>query len=282
MSLAELFATARSESRAALIGYIPAGFPTIQGAVDIIKSMIDNGVDAIEVGLPYSDPLMDGPDIQQAVEIALQGGTTTDVVLETVEQVAAHGGRALVMSYWNPIERFGVSAFAKRLAEAGGVGVITPDLTIEEAGPWEAATTEYGLDRIFLVAPSSTNERIEQICAHTSGFIYAASTMGVTGARSSVGSGAADLVARTRVQSTLPVAVGLGVSTGEQAGEIARYADGVIVGSAFVRRILQACDLATARTDVAQLAGELATGVRSSAAGSRTVGDSLKPEEHDA
>jgi tryptophan synthase alpha chain len=271
MSLTELFTTARAESRAALLGYLPAGFPTIAGAVDIVKAMVDNGVDAVEIGLPYSDPLMDGPDIQEAVEIALQGGATTEVVLDTAEQLAAHGGRALVMSYWNPIERYGVSAFAERLAGAGGVGVITPDLTIEEAGPWEAATTTHGLDRIFLVAPSSTNERIAQICAHTSGFVYAASTMGVTGARTSVGSGAADLVARTRAQTDLPVAVGLGVSTREQAAEIAQYADGVIVGSAFVRRILQAPDLATACEQVAQLAGELATGVRSVAAGSRTV-----------
>lgn len=282
MSLAELFQTTRHQSRAALIAYLPAGFPTVGGAVDIMKAMVDNGVDAIEVGLPYSDPLMDGLDIQQAVEIALQGGATTEVVLQTVDQVAAHGGRAMVMSYWNPIERYGVQAFAERLAQAGGVGVITPDLTIEEAGPWEEATNAHGLDRIFLVAPSSTNERIEQICTHTSGFVYAASTMGVTGARASVGSGAADLVARTRECSTLPVAVGLGVSTGDQAAEIAQYADGVIVGSAFVRRILQAPDIATACTQVAQLATELATGVRSSGAGSRTVGLPSGSEEHDA
>lgn len=282
MSLAELFAKTRSESRAALIGYLPAGFPSITGAVDIIKAMIDSGVDAIEVGLPYSDPLMDGPDIQQAVEIALQGGATTDVVLDTVEQVAAHGGKALVMSYWNPIERYGVSAFAERLAQAGGVGVITPDLTIEEAGPWEVATAASGLDRIYLVAPSSTDERIGDICAHTSGFVYAASTMGVTGARTSVGAGAADLVARTREQTTLPIAVGLGVSTGEQAGEIAQYADGVIVGSAFVRRILQAPDVNTACKEAGQLASELATGVRLSATGSRTVMSPSGSEEHDA
>jgi len=282
MSLAELFATARSESRAALIGYLPAGFPTIAGAVEIIKAMVDSGVDAIEVGLPYSDPLMDGLDIQQAVEIALQGGATTDVVLDTVEQVAAHGGTALVMSYWNPIERFGVSAFAERLAQAGGVGVITPDLTIEEAGPWEAATTASGLDRIYLVAPSSTDERIGDICSHTSGFVYAASTMGVTGARTRVGAGAADLVARTRRQTTLPIAVGLGVSTGEQAGEIAQYADGVIVGSAFVRRILQAPDVRSARKEAGQLASELATGVRSPVSGSRTVGTPSGSKEHDA
>jgi tryptophan synthase alpha chain len=271
MSLTELFTTARAQSRAALIGYLPAGFPTIDGAVDIVKAMVDNGVDAVEIGLPYSDPLMDGPDIQQAVDTALRGGATTEVVLQTVAQLAAHGGHALVMSYWNPIERYGVSAFAERMAEAGGLGVITPDLTIEEAGPWEAATTAHGLDRIFLVAPSSTDARIAQICAHTSGFVYAASTMGVTGARAAVGSGAADLVARTRAQTNLPIAVGLGVSTGEQAAEIAQYADGVIVGSAFVRCILQAPDLATACEEVAKLAGELATGVRSVAAGSRTV-----------
>jgi tryptophan synthase alpha chain len=262
MTLADVFATCARESRAALIAYLPAGFPSQQGAIDIIEAMVAGGVDAVEVGLPYSDPLMDGPDIQAAVGQALAGGTTTDDVLDTVAAVTAAGAHAVVMSYWNPIERFGVPRFTERLAEAGGLGVITPDLTIEEAEDWITATTAHDLDRIFLVAPSSTDQRIANICAQTTGFVYAASTMGVTGARTSVDSDAALLVERVRRATTLPVAVGLGVSTGVQAKEIAAYADGVIVGSAFVRLILQAPTLADACAAVRALAEELAAGVR--------------------
>jgi tryptophan synthase alpha chain len=260
--LADVFAEARSENRAALIGYLPAGFPDRDTCVDLIATMVEAGVDAIEVGLPYSDPLMDGAAIQEAVERALIGGTTTDVVLDTVRRVSEAGAVALIMSYWNPIERYGVQRFAAELARAGGVGVITPDLTPEEAGAWIEATDDHGIDRIFLVAPSSSDARIATVVSATSGFVYAASTMGVTGARASVSSGAGDLVARTRPLTSLPIAVGLGVSTGEQAAEVAKYADGVIVGSAFIRRVLDAPDAETARASVAELAREMAEGVR--------------------
>lgn len=259
--LDEVFTATRAAGRAALIGYLPAGFPTPQESVELITAMVHAGVDIIEVGLPYSDPLMDGPAIQEAVDLALKAGTTTDVVLDTVAQVTAAGATAVVMSYWNPIERYGVERFAARLADAGGVGVIAPDLTPEEAGPWIAATTGRGLDRVFLVAPSSTDTRITTVCSVTSGFVYAASTMGVTGARSEVSSAAPALVARTRRLTSLPIAVGLGVSTGAQAHEVAAYADGVIVGSAFVRRILDAVDHASALARVGDLAAELAVGV---------------------
>ncbi len=260
--LEQAFARAREEGRAALIGYLPAGFPDADRSVELITAIVDAGVDIVEVGLPYSDPLMDGPDIQAAVDLALREGTTTDVVLDVVERVSAAGVTAVVMSYWNPIERYGVERFAARMAEAGGCGVITPDLTPEEAGPWIAATDAHGLHRIFLVAPSSTDERIETVVAKTSGFLYAASTMGVTGARTQVSTAAPLLVERARRMTSLPISVGLGVSTGEQARDVARYADGVIVGSAFVRRILQAPDQAAAVASVRELAAELAAGVR--------------------
>ena len=260
--LAAVFARCREEGRAALIGYLPAGFPTADGSVALITAMVDAGVDIVEVGLPYSDPLMDGPDIQAAVDQALRGGATTDVVLDTVQRVTEAGATAVVMSYWNPIERYGVDRFATRLAGAGGHGVITPDLTPEEAEAWIAATDAAGLDRIFLVAPSSTDDRLDTVTAVTSGFVYAASTMGVTGARTQVSSAAPVLVERARAHTALPIAVGLGVSTGEQAREVAGYADGVIVGSAFVRRILQAPDLDAAVASVGELAAELAAGVR--------------------
>lgn len=261
-SLAAVFESADADSRAALIGYLPAGFPSPAESVRLINAMVAAGVDIIEVGLPYSDPLMDGPAIQEAVELALRAGTTTDVVLDTVAQVCQAGATAVVMSYWNPIERYGVERFAARLQQAGGVGVITPDLTPEEAGPYIQATDDHGLSRIFLVAPSSTDDRISTVTSAATGFVYAASTMGVTGVRDQVGSAAADLVRRTRERTSLPIAVGLGVSTGDQAREVASFADGVIVGSAFIRRVLDAAGPDEAEVAVAALAGELARGVR--------------------
>lgn len=261
-TLAEVFTRCRAEGRSALIGYLPAGFPTADESAALIAAMVQAGVDIVEVGLPYSDPLMDGTDIQAAVDLALRAGTTTDTVLDVVRQVTEAGGTAVVMSYWNPIERYGVDRFADGLAAAGGHGVITPDLTPEEADLWIEATTRHDLDRIFLVAPSSTDTRIATVADATSGFLYAASTMGVTGARTQVSSAAPALVARARSLTELPIAVGLGVSTGEQAREVAAYADGVIVGSAFVRLILHAPDHHTAVARVTALTTELAAGVR--------------------
>ena len=260
--LHEAFAAARAEGRALLIGYLPAGFPGRGDDVAVIEAMVENGVDAIEIGLPYSDPLMDGATIQEAVQRALEAGTHTDDVLRTVAGVAATGAPTLVMSYWNPLERYGVERFAKDLAAAGGVGVITPDLTPEESGPWITATDEHGIDRVFLVAPSSTDERIATVARASSGFVYAASTMGVTGTRTSVGSAAEALVARTKARTSLPVAVGVGVSDARQAAEVAAYADGVIVGSAFVRAVLDASGPDEAMARVGRLAADLARGVR--------------------
>jgi len=261
---------ARAEGRAALVGYIPAGFPTYEGAIEAAKTMVDAGCDVIELGLPYSDPMMDGPTIQDAVHQALVGGIRVADVLRTVEAVAATGAPTLVMTYWNPVDRYGVDAFARDLRSAGGAGLITPDLTPEEAGPWLEAAEAHDLDRVFLVALSSTDERIELITRACRGFVYAASLMGVTGARSAVDTGAPRLVRRTREilardGSRLPVGLGLGVSNGAQAAEVATFADGVIVGSAFVRRILDAPDLPTGLKDLRLLTTELATGVRSSA-----------------
>ncbi len=259
--LHEAFASAKAEGRSALIGYLPAGFPTVDGAVDAIRVMVENGVDIVEIGLPYSDPLMDGPTIQAAAERSLAQGTTTKDVLATAEAVARTGAPTLVMTYWNPIERYGVERFARDLAAVGGAGVITPDLTPEEAGPWIEATDAAGLDRVFLVAPSSSDERIDVVCGITSGFVYAASLMGVTGVKS-VSAAAPELVARTRPRTSLPVAVGLGVSTPAQAADVAEYADGVIVGSAFVRLLLDAETPEAGVAAVGRLAAELAEGVR--------------------
>lgn len=235
--LHEAFARAKSENRAALIAYLPAGYPTEDGAVECIAAMVEGGVDIVEIGFPYSDPVMDGPTIQEAVDVSLVGGTKSATVINTVKRVSDLGVPALVMSYWNPIERYGVDTFAEDFHAAGGVGVITPDLTPEEAEDWIDATNSNDVDRVFLVALSSSDERIAKVANATTGFIYAGAVMGVTGARTSVSDAIEGLVAKVRRHSDLPVAVGLGVSTPEQAHEIAQYADGVIVGSAFVTAI---------------------------------------------
>jgi len=261
-AVAQAFSRAREENRAALVGYLPAGYPDLTTSIRLIEAMVAAGVDVVEVGLPYSDPLMDGPVIAQAADRALSQGTTTDDVLEVAAASARTGAATVVMSYWNPIERFGLDRFADRLAAAGGSGVITPDLTPEEAHAWQASTDARSLDRIFLVAPSSTPERIATVVSACSGFVYAASLMGVTGTRDSVSGDAEGLVARVRAETNLPVAVGLGVSHGDQAASIAGFADGVIVGSAFVRAVAQAADNDAAVEAVGALAAELAAGVR--------------------
>jgi tryptophan synthase alpha chain len=263
-ALTAAFSRASADARTALVGYLPAGYPSVDDAINALRAMVTAGVDVVEVGLPYSDPLMDGPTIQQAVDAALRAGTTTADVLRTVEAVATTGAATVVMSYWNPIERYGPDRFARDLAAAGGVGVITPDLIPDEADGWLPAARQHDLDTVFLVAPSSTAERIAMTVDACRGFVYAASTMGVTGTRSRVGAAAASLVQRTRAVTDLPVAVGLGVSSAAQAAEVAGFADGVIVGSAFVRRLLDASDPLSGAAAVAGLAADLAGGVRHS------------------
>lgn len=256
------FAKAAAENRAALVGYLPAGFPDVTTATRAALAMAEEGADIIEVGLPYSDPLMDGPVIANAVQAALKNGTRIKDVLNLVQAVAGHGTAVLVMTYWNPVDQYGVDAFARDLASAGGAGLITPDLTPEEAGPWLAASDAHGLDRVFLVAPSSTTRRIEQVAGVCRGFVYAVSLMGITGTRSAVSSSASTLVGRVREHTALPVAVGLGVSNRDQATEVAGFADGVIVGSAFVRRLADAPDADAAVASVRALTADLASGVR--------------------
>ena len=262
-SSGDVFTRARDESRAALVGYLPAGFPSYQGCIDALTAMVDAGVDLLEIGLPYSDPVIDGPTIQAAADIALRNGTRTKDVLRTVEAIAATGASAVVMTYWNPVLRYGPDAFARDLQAAGGLGLITPDLIPEEAGDWLAASDAASLDRIFLVAPSSTEQRIASTVAACRGWVYAASTMGVTGARAQTSAAAPALVDRVRKATTLPIGVGLGVSNGEQAAEVASYADGVIVGSAFVRPLLDADAAPEGVQAVAKLAADLSAGVRS-------------------
>ncbi|OLZ72475.1 tryptophan synthase subunit alpha [Streptomyces amritsarensis] len=267
--LSDTLAKAKSEDRAALVAYLPAGFPTVDGAIDAVKAVVAGGADIVEIGLPHSDPVLDGAVIQTADDIALRGGVKIADVLRTVREAhEATGAPILVMTYWNPIDRYGVERFTAELAAAGGAGCILPDLPVQESALWREHAEKHALATVFVVAPSSKDERLATITAAGSGFVYAASLMGVTGTRESVGNQAQDLVRRTRAtdgaRRGLPVCVGLGVSNAAQAKEVAAFADGVIVGSAFVKLLLDAPDLPTGLDAVRALAGELAAGVRRS------------------
>jgi tryptophan synthase alpha chain len=267
MSVAIAFEKARAEGRAALVGYLPAGFPTVDGGITAVRALAKAGVDLIEIGFPYSDPVMDGPVIQRASEIALAGGVKAADVLRTVAAAAEEGVPTVVMLYWNLVERYGrgqgVAAFARDLASAGGSGLITPDLIPDEAQEWIEVSDQYGFDRVFLVAPSSTDARIKATVEACRGFVYATSVMGVTGARDQTSSAAPVLVSRVRaVCGPLPIGVGLGVRDGRQAAEVGAYADGVIVGSALVRCLLDAQDLDGGVSALQELTADLANGVR--------------------
>ncbi|NLW99180.1 MAG: tryptophan synthase subunit alpha [Actinomycetales bacterium] len=237
MSSRDTIEACLAEGRPALMAYLPVGYPTVEGSLAAMRAVVEAGADIVEVGVPYSDPVMDGTVIQDAASTALRRGVRVDHVFDAVAAVRAAGATPVVMSYWNLVLRRGVDRFAADLAAAGGAGLITPDLIPEEAGEWIEASDAYGLDRIFLVAPSSTAQRLATVTSACRGFVYAASTMGVTGVRSEVGSSAADLVSRVRDVSDVPVCVGLGVSNGDQAAAVGAVADGVIVGSALVRAL---------------------------------------------
>ena len=254
--LAGLFDSCRDEGRSALIGYLPTGFPDVQTSIAAMTALVESGCDVIEVGIAYSDPGMDGPVIAAATEVALRGGVRVRDALTAVEAISSAGGRAVVMTYWNPVLRKGVDTFARDLASAGGLGMITPDLIPEEADDWQAASEAHDLDRIFLVAPSSTPERLAETVQASRGFVYAASTMGVTGARDAVSNMAPELVRRVKEVADIPVGVGLGVRSGAQAAEIGAYADGVIVGSALVSALKDGIPAMRSLTE------ELAEGVR--------------------
>jgi tryptophan synthase alpha chain len=260
-AVTERLDAAKAEGRAALIGYLPVGYPSVPGSAEAITAMVEAGADIVEVGLPYSDPVLDGPVIQHAAEAALRQGTRVADVFTGVRASVAAGAPAVVMTYWNPILQYGLERFATELSEAGGSGVILPDMTPDICDDWFAVAAPHGLDSTFLIAPSSTQERIHMTVDKTTGFVYAASLMGVTGERGSVGTQAERLVRDARAAGATHVCVGLGVSTGEQAREVARYADGVIVGSALVRCLIDnnggaALDALRAKT------AELAAGVR--------------------
>ena len=260
--VAAVLAKAKAEGRAALVGYLPVGFPDVQGSIQAMVAMVGAGVDIVEIGVPYTDPLMDGPVIAHAADVALQNGARLKDIFTAVRAVADAGAPALVMTYWNPVLRYGVDRFAEDLAKAGGAGLITPDLIPDEGAEWIAAADRHDLDHIFLVAPSSTQQRLRSTALACTGFVYAASSMGVTGAQATVSDAAEVLVNRARLMTDLPICVGLGVSTGVQAAQVAGFADGVIVGSALVRCLTDAGSPAGGLTALRELCAELAVGVR--------------------
>ncbi|MEW1980176.1 tryptophan synthase subunit alpha [Citricoccus sp. NPDC079358] len=252
----ESIEAARDAGRTAFIGYLPAGFPTVKDSIEAAVALGNNGADVIEIGIPYSDPVMDGPVIQAATSQVLADGFRVDAVFDIIRAVTQRTDAAVVvMTYWNIVDRMGVETFARRLAEAGGAGIVTPDLVPEEADAWFEASDRYGLDRIFLTAPSSTDERVKLITECSRGFVYAVSVMGVTGARSEVSTAAENVVARAHTAGAPRVAVGLGISKPEHIREIGAYADGAIVGTALVAALRDGGPAA-----VGTLAAELATG----------------------
>jgi tryptophan synthase alpha chain len=261
--LAGTLARAKQENRAALITYMTAGFPTVDEGIAAIQAMLYSGADIIEVGLPHSDPVIDGPTIQAAGDIALRGGVRIAGVMRTVrEAYEATGKPVLVMSYWNPIARYGAERFCRELAEAGGAGCILPDLPVQESAPWRESAARHGLATIFVAAPSTTDERLRELAAAGTGFLYASSLLGVTGVRESLSTSAGSLVRRIRAVTDLPVCVGIGISNAAQAAEAAGFADGVIVASALVKAFLDASDPTAGTAAMAELTAELSLATR--------------------
>ncbi|MEA9986312.1 MULTISPECIES: tryptophan synthase subunit alpha [Subtercola] len=255
-------ARANSDRAGALIGYLPVGFPTLAGSIDAAVALVENGVDVLELGLPYTDPVMDGPVIQRATQTALENGFRLRDAFTAVEAIRARvDAPILLMTYYNPIVQYGIDRFADDLVSAGGAGLITPDLTVDSGAEWLATSDRTGLDRVFLTAPTSTSERLKLAVDHSRGFVYVVSTMGVTGARGDVDSAARTLVDRLREvgasTSTASACVGIGISTGDQVAEVLAYADGAIVGSALVRALSE-----HGVAGVARVAAELAAGTR--------------------
>lgn len=248
----------RDAGSGALVAYLPVGFPTLEDSIQAAIALVENGVDILELGLPYSDPVMDGPAIQKATQTALQNGFRLRDAFTAVERVrAAVDAPVLVMTYWNPVLQYGVDRFAADLAGAGGAGLITPDLIPDEAADWMAASDAHGLDRVFLAAPSSSDARMRQAVEASRGFVYAVSTMGITGARADVDAAARGVVSRLRDAGCTSTCVGLGISTAEQVRDVLTYADGAIVGSRLVAALSEG-----GVPEVARVAAELASGTR--------------------
>ncbi len=249
-------ARANAERAGALVGYLPVGFPSLDASIDAAVALVENGVDVLELGLPYSDPVMDGPVIQAATVQALSQGTRLKDAFTAVERIRSRvDAPVLLMTYWNPVLQYGVDRFADDLVSAGGAGLITPDLTVDSGADWLATSDRTGLDRVFLAAPTSTDARLRLAVENSRGFVYTVSTMGITGARADLDQAARTLAGRLREQGADSIAVGIGISSAEQIAEILGYADGAIVGSALVKALADGGVAAVGR-----LAAQLSTG----------------------
>lgn len=247
---------AHASGRGAFVGYLPAGFPDIQTSIDAAIALAQNGADIIELGPPYTDPVMDGPLIQEATQVALDAGFRTADLFTVIKAITdAVDTPVVVMTYWNLVVQHGIKNYARDLAAAGGAGLVTPDITPENASEWIAAAEQYDLDRVFLAAPTSSDERLRGVVAASRGFVYAVSTMGITGERADLDRAARTLVERLRAAGGESVCVGIGISTAEQVHDVVGYADGAIVGSALVRALRDA-----GVSGLAQTAHELTSG----------------------
>jgi tryptophan synthase alpha chain len=254
--VAEVIAARKAAGSGALVGYLPVGFPDLATSVDAAVAIVEAGVDILELGLPYSDPVMDGTAIQRATQASLTAGFKLHHGFEAVAAITARvDAPVLVMTYWNPVLQYGVDRFADDLLAAGGAGLITPDLVPDEGADWIAASERTGLDRVFLAAPSSSEARIARTVELSRGFVYAVSTMGITGARTEMDSAARDLVVRLRAAGAMSTCVGLGISNADQVRDVLSYADGAIVGSALVTALADGGVDAVRRTAAALAAG---------------------------
>lgn len=260
MSDVEDLIHARKEAGSGVfVGYLPIGFPDLQTSIDAAVAMVENGVDILELGMPYSDPVMDGVVIQKATQAALANGFKLKHAFEAISAIRERvSAPAFVMTYWNPVLQFGVEKFAIELKGVGGAGLITPDLIPDEAADWIEVSDRFALDRVFLAAPSSTDARLRQAVESSRGFTYAVSTMGITGARADVDAAARTLVGRMRAVGSTSACVGVGITTAEHVREVLEYADGAIVGTAFVHALAEGGVDAVART-----AAALSVGLRS-------------------
>jgi tryptophan synthase alpha chain len=236
--LDQAFARMKAEQRTGLVAFVSGGDPTLQRSGEVIRAVDEGGADVIEIGVPFSDPLADGPEIQRSSERALRAGATLRGVLDLVGDLRTNVAAPLVLfSYANPVVRYGVEAFAARAAEVGVDGVLLLDLPLEEAGPTRDVLVAHGLSPIFLLSPTTTAERVRKANGLGRGFLYAISRLGVTGVRDAVADDAKALVDRLREDATLPIALGFGLSRPEHIRDVGRYADAAVVGSALVAQI---------------------------------------------
>jgi tryptophan synthase alpha chain len=236
MSRTEETLLANKQSGGSLIGYFPLGYPNLDASIEAAVAMCESGVDVLELGIPYSDPVMDGLVIQKATEEALENGFRLSDAFEAIKKITSRvKAPVLVMTYWNPVLAYGVDRFASDLADSGAAGAITPDLIPDEAAKWIAATDSHNLDRVFLATPSSSDSRVGNASELSRGFVYAVSTMGITGARDDLDAKAKEVVSKVRSNAPKSLtAVGIGISTEDQVRQVNSYADGAIVGSAFI------------------------------------------------